>query len=61
MGFEFTRPPEVSNLTYGVEWGSTLDGEWQEVPDSGPEADGYQFAVPIDGSRKFLRWKVIEN
>ena len=61
MGFEFTRLPEVSNLTYGVEWGSTLDGEWQEVPDSDPEADGYQFAVPIDGSRKFLRWKVIEN
>ena len=61
IGFEFTRNPEVTNITFGVEWSSALNGDWLDVVDEDPEPDVFLFTVPVDGGRKFLRWNVREN
>ncbi|MEI7953810.1 MAG: cadherin-like beta sandwich domain-containing protein [Verrucomicrobiota bacterium] len=57
---EFAQPADVTGITYGAEWSSTLlPGSWTDVPDSGLGAQ-HIFSVPAGANGKlFLRLKVM--
>lgn len=56
--FDFTEPANVSGITYGAQWNSTLAGEWQSVVDTG-SGSRHIFSVPTNGHlRMYLRLKV---
>ena len=56
----FTRPANVSGVIYGAEWSSTLGNDWEDLPDADADPDTYEFSVPIEGGKKFMRLKVSE-
>jgi fibronectin-binding autotransporter adhesin len=55
----FTQPPDVSGITYGAEWSTTLSSDpadWTPVPDSDPGLTEFTFSVPIGSKpRLFMR------
>jgi len=54
----FTRPADVSGITYGAEWSTTLSS-WTNIPDSDPSPTGFTFSIPIgSNTRLFMRPKV---
>lgn len=55
--FNFTQPAGVSGITYGAEWSSTLQGDWQAISDTGTGGN-HLFSVPTSGdNRIFMRLK----
>ena len=58
FSFDFTEPANVNGITYGAQWNSTLQGEWQSVVDTG-SGSRHIFSVPTSGYLwMFLRLKV---
>ena len=56
--YDFTQPASVSGVTYGVQWTSTLQGDWLPVSDTGIGSH-HVFSMPTTGQPKmFLRFKV---
>ena len=55
----FTQPANVSGISYGAEWSTTLlPGSWAPVSDTG-SASTHIFSVPVDSNqRMFIRIKV---
>lgn len=57
--FDFTAPAGISDIIYGAEWSTSLQGgEWTNIPDTGTPPL-HHFSVPASGdTEKFIRLKV---
>ena len=55
----FTQPSNVSGITYGAEWSTTLNvGDWHAISDTGT-GNVHTFSVPISNKvRLFMRLKI---
>lgn len=56
--FNFTEPAGVSGITYGAQWSTTMQNDWQSVTDTG-SGIRHIFSVPVSGHPQlFMRLDV---
>jgi len=46
--FNFTQPAGVSGITYGAQWSTDLQNDWQAVADTGSDTQ-HIFSMPVSG------------
>jgi ELWxxDGT repeat protein len=59
MIFEYTHPESMEDVSYGVEWSSTMQpGTWTPVADTGSGNHHYFWVPTRPKARIFIRWTV---